>query len=103
MSATANPDGVPSSYGELIDVLFALPTLVREKRRRDGLSLRAAGDDSGVKFNTVTRTERGEHCSLENVIRLMRWLDGRPTTLAVLPATGPSGPAGQAAPAPDAS
>lgn len=84
----ANADGVPASYGELIEVLFALPTLVREKRRRDGLSLRAAGDHSGVGFNTVTRTERGEHCSLENAIRLLRWLDGHSATKSpALPGT----------------
>lgn len=76
-------------------MLEALPVLVREKRRRDRLSCRAAGGASGVGFNTVSRVERGEHCSLENALALLRWVGapdctGHCVTPAVTPAVTPS-------------
>jgi transcriptional regulator with XRE-family HTH domain len=71
-------DGVPVGYGDLVDTLNVLPMLIRHKRRVERLSLRAAAEASGTNFNTISRTEKGEHCSLRNAIRLLLWLDGRP-------------------------
>lgn len=68
--------GVPTGYDDLIATLNALPVLVRHKRRVERLALRVAAAQSGTNFNTISRTERGEHCSLENAIRLFAWLNG---------------------------
>lgn len=65
----------PTSYDELIELLAALPLLIREKRRRDGLTLRAAGKATGLSFSTVYRVEQGESDpTLSHVIVLLRWL-----------------------------
>jgi hypothetical protein len=64
----------PTTYDELADVLDALPLLCREKRRRRGLSLRAAAREIGCSFSTVTRFESGEGCHLQHAIVVMRWL-----------------------------
>lgn len=69
-----NEHRVPTSYEELISILEALPTLVREKRRRDRLTLRGAGERSGIGFNTLSRVEQGEQCSLSNALRLLHWV-----------------------------
>lgn len=72
---SGSTEGDLSSYDEIVAVLDALPILVREKRRRDRMSLRAAGDAAGVGFNTLARIEGGEkHCSLPNAISVLRWL-----------------------------
>lgn len=71
-------DGVLTSYSELADVLDSLPLLVRERRRADGLSLRAAAKQTDVGFNTIARLEKGDDCSLTNAITLVRWLGTRP-------------------------
>jgi transcriptional regulator with XRE-family HTH domain len=63
-------------YGELADVLKHLPVLVRENRRRRGLSLRAAAQEAGVSFSTVARAESGEDCALSSAIALLNWLGG---------------------------
>jgi ribosome-binding protein aMBF1 (putative translation factor) len=49
--------------------------LLREARRARGLSLRAAADELGMSFNTVTRIEHGADCALSNAVAAMRWLD----------------------------
>lgn len=72
-----NERGAPSTYDELIGVLEALPVLVREKRRRDRLSLRRAAELTGVGFNTISRFEQGEACSLGNAVQLLRWVGER--------------------------
>jgi predicted transcriptional regulator len=74
------PDGIDAgrelvSYPEMARVVELLPTLVREKRRRDGLSLRAAGDALGVAGSTVKRFEDGTGgVSGETVPVLLRWV-----------------------------
>src|SRR4249919_1349584 len=51
-------------YDDLIVVLETLPLLIRETRRRKGLSLRAAGNVLGVTHPTIMRWERGETVGL---------------------------------------
>lgn len=67
-----------TSYTELADILDRLPLLLREARRGRRLSLRAAGEQSGVPFNTLTRVEHGKECSVANAVAILRWLDQRP-------------------------
>lgn len=57
-------------------VLDALPALVQEKRRRDGLSLRQAADRMGMSFSTVQRCEAGRDLALSNVVLFLQWLGG---------------------------
>lgn len=64
-----------TSYTELADVLDHLPLLVREKRRRLGLSLRGAARLIGCSFSTITRFEYGEDCNLSNATAILRWLN----------------------------
>ncbi len=50
-----------------------LGRLVREHRKREGLSLRAAADACGCPFNTLGRVEKGHLPDLANFARLARW------------------------------
>jgi predicted transcriptional regulator len=61
-------------YADLLSVLANLPVLVREKRRRDGLSLRAAATATGLSFATVHRVESGEDCVLSHARLLIEWV-----------------------------
>ncbi len=63
---------------EPIDV-EELRARVVEHRRALGLSLRAAADDSGVPFNTLSRVEKGHLPDLANFSRLMTWVGLEPT------------------------
>ena len=63
-----------SSYAELIGIIEALPVLVREKRRRLSLGLRAAADQSGVGMSTISRFENGENLSQDGLVALLRWV-----------------------------
>jgi predicted transcriptional regulator len=63
------------SYTELADLLDDLPVIVREARRARRLSLRATSAQSSVPHSTLYRVERGEDCSLSNVVAILRWLD----------------------------
>jgi ribosome-binding protein aMBF1 (putative translation factor) len=64
-----------SPYDELISILDSLPVLVREKRRRLGLSLRAAADEIGMSAPTIQRCEAGQkEVSLTNATILLRWV-----------------------------
>jgi predicted transcriptional regulator len=52
-----------------------LPLLVREKRRRCNLSLRAAAEQTGVSYPTILRCEQGvKEVSLTNATILLRWI-----------------------------
>jgi transcriptional regulator with XRE-family HTH domain len=64
----------PVGYGEILSVLDALPVIVREARRRKGLSLRDAGAAAGVAPSTLLRVEDGLlDCRLESAKALLRW------------------------------
>lgn len=85
-------DDLPLTYDEILAVLDALPVLCREKRRRLGLTYRAAGRASGVSFNAIKRVEDGTADPAWTTARsLLRWI-GQPDL-----------PAGSAEPAEDAS
>ena len=63
------------SYPEIARVVELLPTLVREKRRRNGLSLRVAGDQTSVAAATLMRFEYGTGgIAWEKVPVLLRWV-----------------------------
>lgn len=67
-------DGTPVSYSEILAVLDALPLIVREARRRRGLSFRGVADEAGVSFSTVMRVEEGViDCRLDSAKALLRW------------------------------
>ncbi|TMR11043.1 helix-turn-helix transcriptional regulator [Nonomuraea turkmeniaca] len=59
---------------DALEVLAAMPELLREARRARGLSLRAAADEAGCNFNTLSRVERGIDCSLFNAVAILRWV-----------------------------
>ena len=63
-----------TSYDELVGIIEALPVLVREKRRRLTLGLRAAADQSGVGMSTISRFENGENLSQDGLVALLRWV-----------------------------
>jgi transcriptional regulator with XRE-family HTH domain len=66
-----------TSYSELAHVLDQLPMLCKEKRRREGLSLREAAKQMGVAFSVVTRFENGTGVHLDSAKAVLRWLDGK--------------------------
>jgi transcriptional regulator with XRE-family HTH domain len=64
----------PTPYGEILAVLDALPLIIREARRRKGLSLRRAADEAGVAASTMMRVEEGVlDCRLDSAKSLLRW------------------------------
>ncbi len=71
-----------SSYEELLNLLDGLPMLVRETRRRRGMSMRAVQAVTGVAASTIQRCEAGEQdVSLTNAKVLLRWV-GTPDVAA---------------------
>lgn len=65
-------------YTELAEVIASLPLLLRETRRARGLSQRAAADQLGLSFSTISRIETGGDCVLSHATAVLRWLDVRP-------------------------
>lgn len=63
-----------STYDDVIAVVEALPALVRETRRRRGLSLRQVGTSLDVDFNTLGRFERGRQVHSGTLVTLLRWV-----------------------------
>lgn len=68
-------EGALSSYSELAEVLGLLPMLLREARRTRRLSVRAAAEQLGMSFSTVSRMETGHDCALSNAVAVLRWLE----------------------------
>jgi transcriptional regulator with XRE-family HTH domain len=57
--------------------LSRLPTLIKAKRRKEGLGLRSAAEASGVSPSTLSRLERGISPSLpdtETLTKISNWL-----------------------------
>jgi transcriptional regulator with XRE-family HTH domain len=52
---------------------------VTDRRRELGMSLRAAAEDSGVPFNTLSRVEKGHLPDLANFSRLVAWVGQDPS------------------------
>lgn len=67
-----------SPYAELADVLSSLPLLLREARRARRLSQRAAADQIGVSFSTISRIETDRDGMVSNALAVLRWLDEQP-------------------------
>lgn len=67
-------DDRPAAYDELIKVLTNLRFLVRETRRRRGLSIRAAAEQLGLSHTVISRFEEGAGVQLGNAIVLLRWV-----------------------------
>lgn len=70
----------PPTYDELTQILVNLPLLVREKRRRLGLSQRDVGKISKLSVATVCRCEAGYDMRLSSVLELLEWV-GTPDSL----------------------
>ena len=60
---------------------------IREKREREGLSLREAGEASGIAFSTLGRIENGGETSLKIAQRAEAWLNGEVPILPTPPMT----------------
>lgn len=68
-------EGRPTGYDELLRVIAVLPDLVREKRRREGLSLRKAEEQTGLSFSTIDRFERRTAISsADTLVALLHWV-----------------------------
>jgi transcriptional regulator with XRE-family HTH domain len=67
-----------STYGEIVEVIANLPIIVRERRRADGLSMRAAAAVIGCSPSTVVRCEQGKGADADTVVALLKWLDRTP-------------------------
>ncbi len=67
-------DDRPMAYDELIEVLTNLRFLVRETRRRRGLSIRATADQLGLSHTVLSRLEDGAGIQLSTAITLLRWV-----------------------------
>lgn len=65
-----------TTYTELAEVLEQLPLLVQAERRRRGISQRQVSREVGLSSAFMVLFERGENVTLENALRLLRWLDG---------------------------
>lgn len=63
---------------DVIAVLEGLGVAVRTVRLMRGLSLRAAADEAGVSFSTLTRIEQGEDHRVTSAIPLLRWIAAPP-------------------------
>jgi transcriptional regulator with XRE-family HTH domain len=61
-------------YGELAEVLANLPLLVRERRRQQRLSVRAAAEQIGISFSTISRMENGDDMNEASLAAVLRWL-----------------------------
>lgn len=65
-----------TTYGELADVLAALPMIVRNTRRQTRQMQRDVARLAGLSNSTISRLEAGKgEVSLEGAIALLRWLD----------------------------
>jgi|KBSSwiStaDraftv2_1062776.scaffolds.fasta_scaffold1461109_2 ribosome-binding protein aMBF1 (putative translation factor) len=65
----------PSSYEELAELVENLGFLIREKRRRTKLSLRAAANQMNLNISTLSRIENGVNgFSSDSIVVVLRWL-----------------------------
>lgn len=68
-------EGAPLGYDEIIEVVEMLPELVRDKRRREGLSLRKVEEQTGMSASTVLRFEqRLGNVQAVHLITLLKWV-----------------------------
>lgn len=64
----------PKKRGKFFDPR-AFGKNIRVAIKNEGLSLRAAGEEAGVNYNTLHRITYGRSPSVENYLRLMTWLE----------------------------
>lgn len=69
-----------TTYGELAEVIEALPLLARERRRQKRQSVRAAAAEIGMSFSTLSRLENGADLNSDSLAAVLRWLDAPETT-----------------------
>jgi len=67
-----------SGAESLAATLDALPEITRAARERRGLSVRAAGDEIGISFSTVSRCENGHPVDAEVAAKILRWISKQP-------------------------
>lgn len=78
-----------SSYAEVVEVITNLRFLVREKRRRDRLSLQATATQAGISSaSTVHRFEQGRDVSTDILVALIQWVAARPVRDTPTPTNG---------------
>lgn len=58
-----------------------LAVMLREHRKREKLSLRAAAQEAGVSFNTLARIERGQIPDTGTLVKVIAWLDVSPDAI----------------------
>jgi predicted transcriptional regulator len=64
-----------TTYAELLTVLDDLPVILRETRRRLGLSQRAAAEAAGVTYQSINWIEQGRlDIPLRAVKVVLRWV-----------------------------
>ena len=64
---------------------MSLGERIRDKRAREGLSLREAGEASGVAFSTLGRIENGGETTLKIAQKVEAWLNGEAPVLPTPP------------------
>jgi|GEM_PF-3177534 len=63
-----------TGYDELIELLNAVPTILRETRRRKRMIMAEAGQEIGVAASTIMRWEKGEaEPGIQGIIKILRW------------------------------
>jgi ribosome-binding protein aMBF1 (putative translation factor) len=72
--ATETTETVQTLAARTVRVLENVPTLVREKRLRDGLSPEEAADEIGVSVRTLYRIQAGTKVAMAIVIKALCWL-----------------------------
>lgn len=77
----------------------SLSAAILAKRQSEGLTLREAGEASGVAFSTLARIEAGADPSLKVDRQIRNWLNGEASLLPPPPMTLRDWFAGQALPA----
>lgn len=63
-----------STYTEIVEVLTNLRFLVRERRRRERISMRRLAEITGLAGSSIHRFEHGKDVSTEGLLALVRWV-----------------------------
>lgn len=63
-----------SAYRSTARIVAHVPELLRETRRRRGMSLRAVADATGLTTPTIDNIEKGRGYHVYSLIAILRWL-----------------------------
>lgn len=66
-------DETPTPYAEVLEVIDNLPTIVREARRRKGMTTRQVAATLNLAPSTVTRAEQGKGVHTDTLTTLLHW------------------------------